>query len=86
MYSSKDTSFLRRINIIIPKYNIILNKIERTGTSDAGSLINLIVLITNKIKVTTTRHPFPENLLDSSAIKFILLSVIFLIYFQILFL
>ena len=51
--------------MIIPKYNIILNKIERTGTSDAGSLINLIVLITNKIKVTTTRHPFPENLLDS---------------------
>ena len=86
MYSSNDISFLWIINIIIPKYNIILNKIERTGTSDARSLINLIVLIMNKINVTITRHPFPENLLDSSAIKFILISVIFLIYFLILFL
>ena len=86
MYLSKVTFFLWRINIIIHKYNIILNKIERTGTSDAGTLINLIVLIMNKINAIITRHPFPENLLDSSAIKFILISVIFLIYFLILFL
>ena len=63
--------FFSRINIIIPKYNTILNKIERIGTSDAGSLINLNMLIINRISVTMTRHLFPENFLDSFPIKII---------------